>query len=79
VAIRLLWFQWDESYQGRLKMNTEILTTKKEIQDFVGRPWSIIHKWIIERKFPAINIDGRWESDSELIIEWRRSQIMSRG
>lgn len=56
-------------------MTTFILTGKKNICNFLGRSWRIVERWIMERGFPARKIDGVWESDSELITAWRRSQI----
>ncbi len=52
-----------------------MLTGIKEIQGFVGRSWNTIRMWIAKKDFPAKKIDGVWESDTELIIEWRRKQI----
>ncbi|MBU0994878.1 MAG: hypothetical protein KJ737_20495 [Proteobacteria bacterium] len=59
-----------------MKETKRILTGSKEIQGFVGRSWTIVYKWIKEKEFPAVKIDGIWESDSELILEWRKRQIM---
>jgi len=56
-------------------MNDLLLTGRKQIQDFVGRPWRIITSWVEKEGFPAAKIDGRWESDGELIRAWRRSKI----
>lgn len=53
-----------------------ILTGSKEIQSYVGRSWKTIYKWIKNKNFPAVKIDGIWESDTELIHEWRKKQIM---
>jgi hypothetical protein len=55
------------------------LTGKKNICNFLGRSWAIVERWIREREFPARKIDGVWESDSELITAWRRSQINGNG
>jgi hypothetical protein len=52
-----------------------ILTGRKDICSFVGRSWSTIRMWIDERGFPARKLDGIWESDAELIIQWRQRQI----
>lgn len=54
---------------------TTVLSGTKEISRFSGRPWNTIKKWIASRNFPARKIDGRWESDAELIARWRRRQI----
>ena len=56
-------------------MTTFIISGKKNICNFLGRSWDTVERWIREREFPARKIDGIWESDSELITEWRRSQI----
>lgn len=52
-----------------------ILTGKKMIMTFVGRSWATVLTWIRERNFPARKIDGIWESDTDLIIEWRKKEI----
>ena len=51
------------------------LTGRKQINVFVGRRWDVIRKWIDKKGFPAKKIDGIWESDSDLILAWRREQI----
>ena len=58
-------------------LQKRILTGSKEIQEFVGRSWAVIYKWTKERDFPARKIDGVWESDTELIMEWRKKQIIN--
>jgi hypothetical protein len=35
-------------------------------------------EWIKEEGFPAKKLSGIWESDTELISEWRRKQILGR-
>lgn len=52
------------------------LTGQKMIKAFVGRSWDTIMMWIEERGFPAKKIDGVWESDTDLIIEWRKKKIL---
>jgi hypothetical protein len=52
-----------------------ILTGKKMIMSVVGRSWATILSWIEKRNFPTRKIDGVWESDTELIIEWRKKEI----
>jgi len=49
---------------------------KREICGHVGRAWRTIERWIKEEGFPARKIDGRWESDLQLIDEWRRNRIL---
>ena len=51
------------------------MTGRKQINVFVGRRWDVIRKWIDKKGFPAKKIDGIWESDSDLILAWRREQI----
>ena len=46
------------------------------IVDFTGRPWNVIKKWIANDNFPAKKRDGRWESDTVLINDHRRQQII---
>ncbi len=52
-----------------------ILSGKKSISSFVGRSWTTVAMWIAERGFPARKLDGVWEADAEMIIEWRRDQL----
>jgi len=54
----------------------KILTGRDEIQAFVGRHWDVIKEWIDDDHFPARKIKGRWESDTDLILAWRKQQIM---
>lgn len=56
-----------------------ILSGRKEIQKFTGRPWKTIKKWINERHFPAAKIDGRWMSTTDEICSWFRQQIKNTG
>jgi hypothetical protein len=58
-------------------MTSTILSGRKEIQSFVGRRWDVIAAWIKGRSFPAEKIDGRWESDTDLVLQWRRDQIVN--
>ena len=53
------------------------LTGRKQIAEFVGRSWDAVLRWIYERNFPARKMGGVWESDEELVREWRRNQILS--
>lgn len=53
-----------------------ILVGKKSICSFVERSWPTVYAWIRTKRFPARKIDGVWESDTELIINWRRNQII---
>jgi hypothetical protein len=56
-------------------MGDGMLHGRKAIEDYVGRRWAVIKKWIKEKGFPAVNLGGRWESDPEMITQWRRDQI----
>ena len=55
---------------------TTALTGRKEIQGFVGRSWETIKEWYFEDDFPMKMIKGRWESDKDLILSWRKEQII---
>jgi hypothetical protein len=59
-------------------LSKTILTGRKQIMNFVGRSWPTIQKWIDEDGFPARKLDGVWEADGDLVIEWRRRQIVKR-
>ncbi len=54
---------------------TSMLQGTKEIAGFAGRSWRTVEKLIRTKNFPARMIEGRWESDTELITRWRRRQI----
>ena len=62
-------------WSGVQKRGETILTGKKMITTYVGRSWVTIVKWIEEKDFPARKIDGVWESDTDLIIGWRKNEI----
>ena len=47
----------------------------KEITRYCNRSESTILKWIRGFGFPAVKILGSWESDTDLIDEWRKNQI----
>ena len=51
------------------------LTGVDAIRQYLGRSWGTIHGWIETKEFPARKLDSYWESDTELIDEWRREQI----
>lgn len=51
------------------------LSGMKEIARHCNRSESTILIWIRERAFPAEKITGSWESDTELIDQWRKEQI----
>jgi hypothetical protein len=50
-----------------------------EICDYCRRSESTIMIWIQSRGFPAVKMKpGGWESDSDMIDEWRKEQIFKR-
>ena len=58
-----------------VNMESQILVGIKAIRAFVGRSWKTISGWIETQDFPAIKVDGVWESDRELILQWRKRRI----
>lgn len=46
-----------------------------EIVAYAGRSANTIKVWIREQNFPAVKIDGRWESNTELIDNFQRIRI----
>ncbi|MGA2402737.1 MAG: hypothetical protein ABSG91_13695 [Syntrophobacteraceae bacterium] len=52
------------------------LSGKKEVVAYVGRPRALPLRWTKELNFPMVEFGGKWESDKELIYEWRRRQIV---
>lgn len=57
-------------------MMSQILTGTKQICSFMGRSWRTVEKWIINDDFPAKKMNGIWESDAELITQWRQKRIL---
>lgn len=53
----------------------QILVGLKEICAYAGRGKDTIRKWTDEENFPAVVIDGRWESNTALIDAWRLRRI----
>jgi hypothetical protein len=51
------------------------LSGMKVISEYVRRSPSTVLSWIRELGFPARKIGGIWESDKELIDQWRKDQI----
>lgn len=45
------------------------------IEDYVGRNKQTVRKWIERDNFPAVKVDGRWESNTLLIDEFRKQRI----
>lgn len=58
-----------------MKKAITTLLGMKEIMDYTGRNRIIVMKWIENDNFPAVKVDGRWESDTDLIDEYRRRRI----
>ena len=57
---------------------TKVLSGMNEIQAYVKRDARVIRRWIKKKGFPAKKIDGRWESDTGMVTEWRRDRITSK-
>lgn len=53
-----------------------MLLSMDEIEDFTGRSRQIIRRWVEEENFPAVKVDGRWESSTDLIDDWRKRRIV---
>jgi len=51
------------------------LSGMNEICKYCHRSEPTIMKWIQAQGFPAHKITGSWESDTELIDEWRKGII----
>lgn len=58
-----------------MKKSTNMLMGMKEIAEYTGRNRAVVIKWIENDNFPAIKIDGRWESNTDLIEEYHRHRI----
>jgi len=54
-----------------------MLVTMDEIEAYVGRNRRTIYKWIAKENFPAVMVDGRWESHTDLIDAFRKRRIES--
>lgn len=63
--------------QERIGMTS--LTGMKEICRYFRRSEATILKLIRAEGFPAKKIGGQWESDKELIDQWRRKKISYEG
>lgn len=55
--------------------NGKILVTLEEIAQYTGRSKNTIRKWVEEDNFPAVQVDGRWESNMDLIEEFQQQRI----
>lgn len=53
----------------------KILVTMAEIEEYTGRSGKVIKQWIKDHNFPAVMIDGRWESNTDLIDSFQRRRI----
>ena len=53
----------------------KLLIGMDAIEDYTGRNKRTIRKWVEQNNFPAIKIDGRWESNTALIDQWRLRRI----
>jgi hypothetical protein len=51
------------------------LSGMKEICNHFGRSESTVLILIRDADFPATKIGGVWESDTELVAEWRKERI----
>ncbi len=51
------------------------LSGMNEISQYVRRSHDTVLNWIRTRDFPAKKIGGVWESDRELIDDWRKGVI----
>ena len=54
------------------------LVGKQEIKAYTRRSWQTIQAWIDTENFPARKIGGVWESNKDLVDEWRRNNILKR-
>lgn len=59
------------------KQKGQMLVGMDAIENYVGRNKQTIRKWIAGENFPAIKVDGRWESNTALIDEFRQRRIVS--
>lgn len=55
--------------------NGKALVTMDEIVVYVGWHKNKIKEWIETENFPAVKLDGRWESNTALIDSWRRKRL----
>ena len=58
-----------------MKQSGTILVTLEVIVAYSGRSKNTILKWVEEEKFPASKVDGRWESNADLIEDWQRRRL----
>jgi hypothetical protein len=55
--------------------NNKILVSMSEIVAYTGRPGNTIKQWVKKYNFPAVKINGRWESNTDLIDNFQRRRI----
>ncbi len=58
------------------KMPNNNLVGKKEILSYTRRSWKTVKAWIIKENFPAMKLDGVWESSGEMIDDWKKKKIL---
>lgn len=58
-----------------MTQSKEVLIGMKAIAQYTGRDRATIKKWVERDNFPAVLIDGRWESNTELIDRYRKERI----
>lgn len=54
------------------------LSGMDEISGYARRSSATLLDWIRNMSFPATKIGGIWESDTCLIDQWRREQIINK-
>ena len=52
------------------------LSGMKEICDYIHRSEATVLEWIRTSGLPATKLGGIWESDSDLIDQWKKELIM---
>jgi len=58
-----------------VKKSTTRLLGMKEIAEYTGRSPKIVIKWSENDNFPAVKIDGQWESNTDLIDGYQLRRI----
>ena len=53
------------------------LSGMKDICDYIHRSEATVLEWIRVRGLPATKLGGIWESDSDLIDQWKKGMILS--
>ena len=57
-------------------MENKNLVGKKEILNYTRRSWKTVKIWIIDEGFPAMKLDGVWESSIDMIDNWKKKKIL---